>query len=169
MDARTGLGRFKNFRVSNYQLMMDTIGAMRELPVDRILELPDVKERVDLYFEHIEQFQDQMKRCSRVHGNVLVTDLRREKIVYAGNRFVKYALFPETNVSIQVIWGFRNQNTVFTVGKSIFNRSCAANIGNLMMKYGGGGHAQAGTCQIANEEADTALVNLISDLQEKED
>ncbi|WP_455383505.1 exopolyphosphatase [Salinispira pacifica] len=169
MDARTGLGRFKSFRVSNYQLMMDTIDAMRELSVDEILELPDVKERVDLYFEHSSLFEDQMKRCSTVHGNVLVTDLRQEKTVYAGNRFVKYALYPETNVSIQVIWGFRNQNTVLTVGKSIFNRSCTTNIGNLMMRYGGGGHAQAGTCQIANDQADEALENLISDLQEKEE
>jgi len=169
MDARTGLGRFKNFRISNYQLMMDTIDAMRELSIDDILELPDVKERVDLYFQHSELFEDQMKRCGTVHGNVLVTDLRREKTVFAGNRFVKYALFPETNVSIQAIWGFKNQNTVLTVGKSIFNRSSTINIGELMMRYGGGGHAQAGTCQIANEDADKALENIINDLRDKED
>ncbi len=168
MDARTGLGRFKSFRISNYQLMMDTIDAMREHGIDDILELPDVKERVDLYFEHSELFQDQIRRCSTVRGNVLVTDLRKEKTVFAGNRFMKYALYPETNVSIQVIWGFRNQNTVLTVGKSIFNRSSRTNIGDLMMRYGGGGHTGAGTCQIANEQADEVLEQIVESLQEED-
>ena len=169
LDARTGLGRFKSFRISNYQLMMDTIDAMRDLSIAQILDLPDVRERSDLYFEHAVQFKDQMLRCTVVHGNVLVVDLRQEKVVYAGNRFVNYALFPETNVSIQVIWGFKNQNTVLTVGKSIFNRSSSSNIGELMMRYGGGGHAGAGTCQIPNEDADKVLAEVVEALQEKDD
>jgi nanoRNase/pAp phosphatase (c-di-AMP/oligoRNAs hydrolase) len=163
MDSRTGLGRFKNFRISNYQLMMDLIDYCREYSIEEILELQDVKERVDLYREHEELFKEQTHKCSTERGNVLVVDIRNEEPVYAGNRFVKYALYPNINVSIQVIWGFKKQNTVMSVGKSIFNRTCDVNVGDLMLKYGGGGHDSAGTCQVDNEIAD----HIVDELAEK--
>ena len=49
MDSRTGLGRFREFRVSNYDLMMQLIDYCREHTIDEILDLPDVREWVDLY------------------------------------------------------------------------------------------------------------------------
>ncbi len=166
MDSRTGLGRFKNFRISNYQLMMDLIDYCREYPIEEILKLQDVRERVDLYREHERLFQEQSKRCSTVHGNVLVVDLRGEDTIYAGNRFIKYALFPDTNISVQVIWGFQKQNTVLSVGKSIVNRTSRANVGELMLEYGGGGHASAGTCQVENETADQSIADIVERLKE---
>ena len=166
MDARTGLGRFKNFRISNYQLMMDLIDYCREYPIEEILKLQDVRERVELYREHERLFQEQTRNCSSVHDNVLVVDLRGEETIYAGNRFIKYALFPETNVSIQVIWGFKKQNTVLSVGKSIFNRSSQANVGELMLEYGGGGHMSAGTCQVDNDKADDIVAEITERLKE---
>ncbi|MFW5718538.1 MAG: exopolyphosphatase [Spirochaetota bacterium] len=167
MDARTGLGRFKNFRISNYQLMMDLIDYCREYPIEEILKLQDVRERVELYREHERLFQEQTRRCSTVHDNVLVVDLRGEETIYAGNRFIKYALFPETNVSIQIIWGFKKQNTVLSVGKSIFNRSSEANIGELMLEYGGGGHEAAGTCQVDNDAADSIATEIVERLKDR--
>ena len=166
MDARTGLGRFSNFRISNYQLMMDLIDYCIDHDIDDILQLPDVAERVELYFEHQEKFKDQMRGAARTDGNVLVVDLRGEDTIYAGNRFVKYALFPDTNVSVQVIWGFKRQNTVLTVGKSIFNRTCPVNIGQLMLEYGGGGHANAGTCQVPNDRSEQVLGNVVAALKQ---
>lgn len=165
MDARTGLGRFRNFRISNYQLMMDLIDYCIDHDIDDILRLPDVAERVELYFEHKERFKDQVMHASRLDDNVLIVDLRGEETIYAGNRFVKYALFPACNVSVQVIWGFKRQNTVLTVGKSIFNRTCDVNIGTLMLNYGGGGHANAGTCQVPNDQAETVLAEVVSTLK----
>lgn len=161
MDARTGLGRFKNFRISNYQLMMDLIDYCKDHSIDEILKLPDVKERVDLYFSHQNLFREQLRRCGHVEDNVLVLDLKLEEIIYAGNRFVKYAIFPEANISVTILWGFQHQNTVFTVGKSIFNRTSLVNIGELMLKYGGGGHTAAGTCQVDSNEADQRLKEII--------
>ncbi|MBD3305350.1 exopolyphosphatase [candidate division KSB3 bacterium] len=161
MDARTGLGRFRDFRISNYNLMMDLIDYCKDHSIDEILQLPDVKERVDLYFDHEEKFKDQIKRCATVHDNLVVLDLRDEEIIYAGNRFMIYALFPQCNISIHVMWGLKKQNTVFAVGKSVLNRTSNTNIGELMLRYGGGGHANAGTCQIANENADEILQELI--------
>ncbi len=157
MDARTGLGRFREFRISNYNLMMELIDFCRDHKIEDILELPDVKERVDLYLEHQDKFKEQIKKCSSVYNNVLVVNLKEEETIYAGNRFVKYAMYPDTNISIQVLWGLKKQNTVFTVGKSIFNKSSDVNIGEVMLEYGGGGHKNAGTCQVPNDKAEEIL------------
>ncbi len=97
-----------------------------------------------------------------MHKNLVVLDLRKEETIYAGNRFVIYALFPQTNISIHVLWGLKNQNTVFATGKSILNRTSFTNIGALMLEYGGGGHENAGTCQVPNEQAENVLLELIS-------
>ncbi|MCT4618321.1 MAG: exopolyphosphatase [Marinisporobacter sp.] len=167
MDARTGLGRFRNFRISNYNLMMDLINYCKDNPIEKILELPDVKERVDLYNSYQSQFEEQIKGNAKIHDNVLVVNLKGEETIYPGNRFVKYAMYPKTNISIQVIWGFRKQNTVLTVGKSIFNRSSKVNIGEIMLSYGGGGHKNAGTCQIPHEQVDKVLAEVIEKLKDQ--
>jgi nanoRNase/pAp phosphatase (c-di-AMP/oligoRNAs hydrolase) len=162
MDARTGLGRFREFRISNYQLMMELIEFCRHEPdINRLLELPDVAERVDLFKSHSEKFEDQIKRCTTIHGPLAVLDLREEETIYAGNRFMIYALFPETNISCHVMWGKGKQNTVFAFGKSIFDRSNKTHVGELMLRYGGGGHQAAGTCQVETEVAEEKLSELI--------
>lgn len=166
MDARTGLGRFREFRISNYQLMMQLIDYCKAHSIQEILQLPDVKERVDLYFEQEEKFKDQIQRCAKVYQNLVVLDLRNEEVIYAGNRFTIYALFPECNISIHVLWGLKQQNTVFAVGKSIFNKTSQTNIGELMLKYGGGGHQNAGTCQIENDKAEEVLKELIAQINQ---
>lgn len=164
MDARTGLGRYRDFSVSNYQLMMELIDYCRDHTVDEILALPDVKERVDLYMEHLEPAKEQIQRCTKVHGNLAVLDLRYEDMIYATNRFILYALFPDINISIHAIWGLNRLNTVYATGKSIVNRTSNTNIGELMLKYGGGGHQNAGTCQIDNDDADKVLDELVKQI-----
>ena len=164
MDARTGLGRFKDFQISNYNLMMQLIEYCKNHSIDEILNLPDVKERVELYFEQEEKFKEQIKRCSTVYGKLVVLDLRNEEVIYAGNRFMIYALFPNCNISMHVMWGLKKQNVVFAVGKSIFDRSSQVNIGELMLKYGGGGHANAGTCQVAVDVAEETLKSLVAEI-----
>lgn len=161
MDPRTGLGRFRNFRISNYNLMMDLIDYCKNHNIDDIMNIFDVKERVELYAEQSEKFKEQIQRCSTIHKNLIVLNLLNEEVIYAGNRFMIYALHPECNISIHVLWGLKQMNTVFAVGKSIVNRSSKTNIGNLMLEYGGGGHANAGTCQIDNDQADKILPELI--------
>ncbi len=162
MDSRTGLGRFRNFRISNYQLMMDLIQYCRDHTIEQILALPDVQERVELFREHEAKAKEQILRCATVHGNLVVLDLRHEDTIWAANRFMIYALFPQTNISIHVMWGLQKQNTVFATGKSILNRSSRTHVGELMLAYGGGGHEAAGTCQVDNDRADTVLQALIS-------
>ncbi|MBK7004187.1 MAG: exopolyphosphatase [Burkholderiales bacterium] len=161
MDSRTGLGRFREFRVSNYQLMMDLIQYCRNHGIDDILQLPDVVERVDLYFAHTAMAREQIERCASVHNNLVVLDLRNEETIFAANRFLIYAMFPQCNISIHVLWGVQKQNTVFATGKSILDRSSKTNVGELMLRHGGGGHQAAGTCQVENDKASEVLNALI--------
>ncbi len=166
MDPRTGLGRFREFRVPNYALMMDLIAYCKDHTIDEILELPDVKERTELYFSHDDKSREQIKRCSTVHGNLIVLDLRNEETIYAANRFIIYALYPACNISMHVMWGMKKQNTVFAIGKSIFNKTSKLDIGELCLQYGGGGHENAGTCQIDNEHAEETKAQLIAQIQQ---
>lgn len=167
MDPRTGLGRYRDYRISNYQLMMDMIEYCRQKSVDEILEIEDVKERTRRYFEQDTLFKEMVKANTTIRGNVIVLDLRNQEEIYTGNRFILYSLYPDQNVSIQVLWGFQRQNIVMTCGYSIINKSCNVDIGSLMLKYGGGGHKKVGTCQIPIEQADTILEEIIGQMQEK--
>ena len=161
MDPRTGLGRFRDFRISNYELMMQLIDHCRNHRVEETLALPDVRERVDIYQQHEHSFTDQILRCTTIHDNIAVLDLRNEKTLYAGNRFMIYALFPACELSIHVLWGLNRQNTVIAVGKSILNRTSHVKIGDLLLTYGGGGHDGAGTCQVSNDAADEVVKEIL--------
>jgi nanoRNase/pAp phosphatase (c-di-AMP/oligoRNAs hydrolase) len=165
MDSRTGLGRFREFRISNYQLMMSLIDACIQLEIDDILRMPDVAERVDLYEACSAMFVEQLQRVSRVDGDVVVVDLRDEELIQAGNRFMVYALFPEARVSIHIIWGRQKLNTVYACGKSILDRTSPVDIGEVMLRYGGGGHLAAGTCQVPHAEAERVLTELLAALR----
>ena len=162
MDARTGLGRFRDFWISNYDLMMQLIKYCRDHSIDEILDLPDVVERVGLYLSHQEMMQEQLRRCSTMHGKLVVLDLRAEETIYVGNRFMIYALFEQCDISMHVIWGLKKQNTVFAIGKSILDRSSTIDVGALALEYGGGGHTAAATCQIDNDDAERVLDELIA-------
>jgi len=164
MDARTGLGRFHDFRISNYQLMMELIDYCVNHSIQQVLELPDVKERVELYFEQQDLFKAQLKELTRIVGKVAVIDLRNTETIYAGNRFMVYAMWPETELSVHVAWGFKKQNTAVMIGKSIINRASDFNIGELCLSYGGGGHANAGTCQLDNDKIDAELPIILDKL-----
>lgn len=161
MDARTGLGRFREFRISNYQLMMALIDQCRKLPIEEILKMPDVHERVELYMQQQPKANEQLHNCATVHGNLVLLNLQNEETIWATNRFMIYALYPQCNISIHRMWGLKQQNTVFAVGKSILDRSSNTNVGELCLKYGGGGHIAAGTCQVSNEDADKVERELI--------
>ena len=161
MDPRTGLGRFRDFRISNYQLMMELIDACLERTVEEVLELRDVAERVALYREHADAAEAQLLARSHVHDKLVVLDLREDDVIHPTNRFMIYALYPQCNISIHVLWGLKQQNTVFAMGKSIVDRSSATDVGALMLSYGGGGHEAAGTCQVANDDAERVLAELV--------
>lgn len=164
MDARTGLGRFHDFRISNYDLMMQLISYCVDHSIDEVLALPDVKERVDMYFEQQELFKKQLQENVKIRGKVAVLDLRPLETIYTGNRFMIYAMYPEAEISVHVAWGFKKQNTAVMIGKSIVNKVSNIDIGELCLTYGGGGHANAGTCQLDNDVVDNELPNILAKL-----
>ena len=163
MDSRTGLGRFRDFRISNYQLMMQLIDwCIEHQDVDEILALPDVAERAELFRAQETLFVQQLRRVTTVTGDVAVVDLRGEDVIHAGNRFMVYALFPEVRVSVHVLQGKQNQNTVLAIGKSILDRTSPVDVGAVALAHGGGGHKAAGTCQVSHTEAGTALAAVVA-------
>ena len=166
MDSRTGLGRFRDFRIPNYQLMMMLIDAcIAHQDVNEILRLPDVAERAELYHAQHDLFVGQLRRVSHLQDDVVVVDLRGEEVIHAGNRFMVYALFPDARVSVHIIWGRQRLNTVFACGRSILDRTSSVDIGEVMLRYGGGGHHAAGTCQVPHEQTDRVQRELVDALR----
>jgi nanoRNase/pAp phosphatase (c-di-AMP/oligoRNAs hydrolase) len=165
MDPRTGLGRFRNFRISNYQLMEELIEACRSMGIDEILALPDVQERVALYREEQEAFIGMLRAHTDIDRNVILTDLRGVETIHAGNRFLVYSLNPAQNISIWVVDGKQKQNCSIAVGYSVVNRTNKNDVGSILLGYGGGGHKQVGTCQVPYADADRVITELREKLQ----
>lgn len=164
MDPRTGLGRFRNFTISNYQLMEKLIDWCREMTIDEIMQLPDIVERKELYYEQTDKFIEMVKAHTEVKDNVIISDLRGLETIYTGNRFVIYSLYPEANISCWIVSGKGGEGCSCAVGYSVLNRTCKINVGKLMLKYGGGGHEVVGTCQFSTEKMDEMIPKLIEDL-----
>ena len=164
MDPRTGLGRYRDYRISNYQLMLDMIEYCRSMSAEEIMEIEDVKERVEKYRKDEPKFIQMLKDNCTVYDNALVLDLRTQDPIYCGNRFMVYTLFPDCNISVRIIWGFKKQNVVFTVGHSILNRTSKTDVGKLMLSFGGGGHMAVGTCQVLESEVSETLKKLIDSI-----
>lgn len=164
MDPRTGLGRWRNFSISNYQLMEKLLEACHSMTAEEILELSDVKERVDVYFEQTEKFMEMVKKYTTTDGNLLISDLRGVDPIYSGNRFLIYSMYPEQNVSAWIVSGRGGKGCSAAVGYSILNKTCTLDVGSLMLKYNGGGHKKVGTCQFSDEIMETDLPKMLKEL-----
>lgn len=160
MDSRTGLGRYRDFRISNYQLMEKLVGLCLEQPLEQVMQDEDVKQRVERYYELDTLFREMLIKYTRIEGHAIVTDLRGVEPIYPGNRFLIYALFPEQNVSLWIVDGFQKQNCAIACGHSILNKSCEVPVGYLMREFGGGGHEAAGTCQVPYARADETIAEI---------
>jgi len=165
MDPRTGLGRFRNFTISNYDLMKELALACTEKNIDEILAMPDVKERLDLYFEQTNNYKEMVLKHAKPMDNVIMIDLRNVDTIYAGNRFFIYTLFPDQNISVWVVDGRNKVNVAVTVGYSIINRTATVDVGALLLCYGGGGHRQVGTCQVPYDDADRVIAEILEKLK----
>lgn len=164
MDPRTGLGRWRQFTISNYQLMEKLIDACRTMTAEEILALPDVKERVEVYFEQTTKFMKMVNDHTITEGNLIISDLRGVDPIYSGNRFLIYSMFPKQNISAWIVSGRGGEGCSAAVGYSILNRSATLDVGSLMLKYHGGGHKKVGTCQFSNEEMETELPKMLEEL-----
>jgi nanoRNase/pAp phosphatase (c-di-AMP/oligoRNAs hydrolase) len=109
---------------------------------------------------------DMLKWAAQPDGNVIVTYIMTEETIVCGNRFVVFAMYPEQNVEVRVLWGENREKVIFAVGHSIINRSCATDIGKLMLEYGGGGHSQVGSCRVDANGWRDSLAEIVGRLQE---
>ncbi|MCI9545274.1 MAG: exopolyphosphatase [Lachnospiraceae bacterium] len=166
MDPRTGLGRWRNFTIPNYRLMEELMDACRTMGTEEILNLPDVKERIEVYFEQTEKFKEMVKAHTRVEGDVIISDLRGVDPIYTGNRFMIYSMYPEQNISAWIVNGKGGQGCSVAVGYSVLNRTSNVDVGSLMLKYGGGGHKAVGTCQFSDADMDEKVPQLLKELVE---
>ncbi len=164
LDPRTGLGHFDPFKSSNYEYMIKMIDYCRNHTIDETLNHPDTKEMIDFYWKQHYDFLEQLERCSHIDGNVVVVDLRYQNPIFAGNRFMIYALFPAATASVQIVRGHDDRSTVLAVRKSVLNRRSPAHIGSIMLEYGGGGHDIAGSCQIASDQVMSILEKVVKRL-----
>ncbi len=166
MDPRTGLGRWREFTISNYALMEKLIDCCISMSIEEILALPDVVERIELYNEQTEKFMKMVMAHTRTEGSVIISDLRSVETIYSGNRFMIYSLFPEQNISIWIVSGKGGAGCSCAVGYSVLNRTATIDVGSLMLKYGGGGHRAVGTCQFSDADMDARIPILIKELVE---
>ena len=166
MDPRTGLGRWRQFTIPNYRLMEVLMEACRTMSTEEILNLSDVKERIEVYWEQAEKFKEMVEKYTRVEGNVIISDLRGVDPIYTGNRFMIYSMYPEQNISAWIVSGRGGQGCSAAVGYSILNKTCEVNVGSVMLKYNGGGHKKVGTCQFSNENMETELPKMLAELCE---
>lgn len=164
MDPRTGLGRFKNFRISNYQLMEKLMSDCAHKNINEILEDEDIKERIEIYKLQDEKFKDMIIKHTKTVGDAIVTDLRGLDTIYTGNRFLIYSLFPNQNISLWIVDGKNQENVSVAVGYSILNRTSNIDVGNLLLKHGGGGHKNVGTCQVAYNMADETINKILDSI-----
>ena len=142
------------------------IDACRTMTTDEILALPDVQERIEVYNEQSEKFQEMVREHTRVEGNVIISDLRGVDPIYSGNRFMIYSMYPEQNISAWIVSGKGGKGCSVATGYSIINKTSNVNVGSLMLKYGGGGHKAVGTCQFTDENMDEMVPKLLKELVE---
>ncbi len=164
MDPRTGLGRWRQFTISNYQLMEKLLAACHTMRAEEILAMPDIQERGEVYQEQTEKFKDMVAGHTRVDGNVIITDLRGVDPIYTGNRFLIYSLYPEQNISAWIVSGRGGKGCSAAVGYSVINRTASLDVGSLMLKYNGGGHKKVGTCQFSDENMAAELPKMLEEL-----
>jgi hypothetical protein len=160
-DPRTGLGYKRSFRISNFDLMKKLPELLRSKAVDEILAMPDFQERIKVYREETSKFKALLTRHTRIEGDAIIINFQGVDEIPVGNRFLEYVLYPEQNISLRIVDGRNNEFAMISVGHSITNRTSTVDVGSLVLKYGGGGHKQVGTCQVKYEDIDRIITEML--------
>lgn len=142
------------------------IDLLMKADIDHVIADPEVKKRCYNVIKENTAFERHLSTHTRIINQISITDFRPLDIVPEGNRFMTYSLFPETTASVKIRYGSPKhqsgqKNVQLSIGHSIFNKKCNVNIGNLLTKYGGGGHAGAGGCTLDDETADKIIEEIL--------
>jgi|TARA_B100000315_G_C14576149_1_gene588012 hypothetical protein len=159
LDPRSGLGAFKRY-------FLNLIDWLKTKKIEEIMEIPEVEGRVRMILSEQERYRQALLETSYLDDNVVVTDFRRFDTTPAGNRFLIYTLFPQSNISARMFHGKDQGFVVVAVGHSIFNRTSKTHVGNLLAEYGGGGLRGAGTAQLPTDTADETISKIIERMKQ---
>ncbi len=166
LDPRTGLNNAATFSVANDRFLEDMMVYCRHHPVEELLKIPDVAERVAVFWKNEEHYELQLRRRTTLSENIAIVDFRGEEKIFAGNRFTVYALNPECNMSMMLIPNRDDETVTIAVGKSILKRTSNANLGGILLDFGGGGHAAAGTCLAPTGKVDEIAAAIVDRIYE---
>ncbi len=130
--------------------------------IQTVMENDLVAEKCRKTIQENSSYKEFLKNFTKLIGPVSVTDFRPLKIPPAGNRFLVYSLFPEAVVNMRIRYDINDRNTILvSVGHSIFNRNCHVNVGDMLSRFEGGGHAAAGACGFDARKADDYIPKII--------
>jgi hypothetical protein len=134
----------------------DLVRLLWKCSIGEVMADARVTERCRAAVQENMRYRDFLEQYTRLVGPVAVTDFRPMAKAPSGNRFLVYSLFPESVVNMKIRYSNEDKNTILvSVGHSIFNRNCRVNVGDMLSRFEGGGHAAAGACSFdAGKAAD---------------
>ena len=140
---------------------------LRRFPVESVVADPEVAVRCREAVERNSVFKTHLLNNTRLQEHVAITDFRSMQPAPDGNRFLVYALYPEASVSVKIRFADPlSENLIVSVGRSILKDGCNVNIGKLLTRFGGGGHAGAGACKFSAADGDRYIPEIINTLEE---
>jgi len=153
-------------RLQDEPYWLHLIDLLKMNDADRLLKDGEVARRCEEFLALNREWGEVLNLYSDMLDNILVTDFRKVFHGEHGNRFLPFALFPKCNVWVKVFDHPNDPARVqISVGHSIFNKTCSVPVGELMARYGGGGHKGAGTCRPLREDADKVMTEVIDALK----
>jgi hypothetical protein len=145
------------------------IDLLRDQNLEETLQDPEVASRCQRVLDYQEKLRAILLKNTTLKGNVIYVDLRPVHDMPDGNRFLLFTLFPQGNIAVKVSYDTQRENTTaISVGYNIFNKTSSVNVGELLQRYGGGGHRVVGSCRVPNDQAEQAIKEILAAVTEQE-
>jgi hypothetical protein len=143
------------------------IDLLRDKGLEETMKDPEVAARCQRVLDYQEKLRAILLKNTTVKRNVIYVDLRQVHDLPDGNRFLLFTLFPQGNIAVKVSYDTQRENTTaISVGYNIFNKTSSVNVGELLQRYGGGGHRVVGSCRVPNEKAEQAIKEIVAAVTE---
>ena len=151
---------------SYWNRLVDLLG---KYEIHQVLKDSEVKRRCqDIVYQN-EQYAVHLKANTRLEKHVAITDFSHLASPPSGNRFLVYALFPESTVNVRIRHEDKNREIMaVSVGHSIFNPHCKVNAGVLLGGFEGGGHFGAASTRFHTSKAKEYIPQIIDALLKNE-
>lgn len=142
------------------------VGLLEKESIETILQDYEVKTKCSHVLEENKNFTGYLKNYTHCDNNVAITDFRSLDNEPKGNRFLIYSLFPQVHTDVKIRFAKDNREKIIvSLGKNIFNTTGRVHLGELVARFGGGGHHGAGSCSFHANEADSGIEEIIKVLK----